>query len=170
MADLPLTYFQLDATYEGLVGDTGDTGLNPDFFKVYMDLTLSARIEGRGGDVQILLPTLTPPVTGLLVPIPAQIRNGQLMLPRQPAPSAETNDPTQELTPGVRLWAKSALLNLGTARLLYDVIPGDASIYGKTYRFDRFTFAAPTVELVAYDPANPVRVDLTTVTRVTDAP
>lgn len=146
MSDLPLTYFQLNAVMQGLVADTGDPGLSPDFFNVYMDLALNPRVEGAGVDDQLLLTALTPPVTALLIPIPASIQNGVLVLPRQSAPSDEINDPTQSTTPGVRLLAKSALLNIGEKRLLYDVQPGPASIYGKTYRFDGFTFAAPTIE------------------------
>jgi hypothetical protein len=146
MSDLPLTYFQLNATYQGIVGDTGDPGLSPDFFTVNMDLTLNGRVEGAGADEQLLLTNLTPPVTALMVPVPASIQNGVLVLPRQLAPSTEVNDPTQSAIPGLRLVAKSSLLNIGESRLLYDVQPGTATIYGKSYRFDPFTFAAPTVE------------------------
>lgn len=146
MADLPLTYFQLNANYEGLVADTGDPGLSPDFFRVYMDLTLNPRIEGHANDDTVLLSSLVPPITALMVPIPAAINNGQLVLPRQSAPSNQTDDPTQSNIPGVRLWAKSALLGIGSSRLIYDVIPGVASIYGRQYQFDPFTFAAPDIE------------------------
>lgn len=143
---LPLTYFQLNASYEGIVADTGDPGLSPEFFNVYMDLTLTPRIENRAGDDQILLSTLNPPVTALLVPIPASIQNGVLVLPRQTAPSDQTNDTTQSSIPGLRLLAKSALLNIGANRLLYDVKPGATTIYGNQYLFDSFTFAAPEVD------------------------
>lgn len=146
MTDLPLTYFNLTAIYEGLVADTGDPGLSPDFFRPYMDMTINPWIEGRKNDEQLRLTGLTPPVTALLIPIPASIQNGVLVLPRQSAPSNQVNDPTQSDTPGVRLWAKSSLLNIGSYRLLYDIIPGPCTIYGKTYRFDPFTFAAPTIE------------------------
>lgn len=145
MADLPLTWFQLNATMLGLVADTGDPGLSPDFFTVDMDLTITPHIEGSSSD-QLLLTTLTPPVTALMVPIPASIQNGVLVLPRQSAPSNQVNDPTQSAVPGLRLLAKSALLGIGAARLLYDVTPGSTTMYGNTYRFDSFTFAAPDIE------------------------
>jgi hypothetical protein len=143
---LPLPCFNLTAIYEGLVGDTGDPGLAPDFFSVNMDLTINPWIEGRKADEQLLLTSLTPPVTALLIPVPASIQNGVLVLPRQSAPSNQVNDPTQSNIPGVELWAKSALLNIGSARLLYDIIPGPCSIYGKTFQFDQFTIAAPDIE------------------------
>ncbi|OCB59681.1 hypothetical protein A5722_04715 [Mycobacterium vulneris] len=171
MADLALSYFQLDGTYRGIIPDTFDPGLGPDFFNVWCELTLSLRVEGDPKDnaLELRLLTLTPPQTVLLVPVPARIETGVLRLSRAEAPATETPTPTQraeqEAATGVRMLAKSAALGLGTKKLLCDVKFGQAKILGQQWRFTDFTFEVPTVE--TYDPENPNKVDLTTVARYT---
>ena len=97
MADLAeLSYFQLDGNYNGIIPDTFDPGLDPDFFNVWCDVTLGLRVEGgpKNGALELRLTSLTPPRTVLLVPIPARIETGVLRLPRAEAPATET--PTAE--------------------------------------------------------------------------
>ena len=170
MADLTaLSFFQLDGTYRGIIPDTFDPGLGQDYFNVWCDVTLSLRVEGGPKDtaLELRLTTATPPQTVLLVPIKARIETGILRLSRAAAPATET--PTeaeraeQEAATGVRVLAKSAVLGLGTGKLLCDVKFGPAKILGQDWRFTDFTFEVPTVEV--YDPENPVSVDLTTVAR-----
>ncbi|MBU8831491.1 hypothetical protein [Mycolicibacterium goodii] len=173
MADLPLSYFQLDGTYRGIVPDTFDPGLGPDYYNVWCDVTLTLRVEGGPKDraLELRLTGLTPPQTVLFVPVNARIETGVLRIPRQPAPPGET--PTagqyaeQEAATGVRMLAKSTALGLGTGKLLCDVKFGLAKIQGEQWRFSDFTFECPTVE--TYDPDNPVKLDLTTVPRYTPA-
>lgn len=171
MADLALSYFQLDGTYRGVIPDTFDPGLGPDFFNVWCDVTLSIRVEGTAKDnaLELRLTGAAPPQTVLLVPVLARIETGILRLSRAPAPASETPTPTeraeQEAATGVRLLAKSAALGLGTKKLLCDVKFGPANILGQQWRFTDFTFEIPTVE--TYDPENPTLVDLTTVARYT---
>lgn len=169
MADLALSYFQLDGTYRGVIPDTFDPGLGPDFFNVWCDVTLTIRVEGGAKDsaLELRLPSLTPPQTVLLVPVLARIETGTLRLPRAEAPASET--PTgperaeQEAATGVRLLAKSTALGLDAKKLLCDVKFGPARIIGQQWRFSDFTFECPTVE--TYDPENPTKIDLTTVAR-----
>lgn len=170
MADLPgLSYFQLDGTYNGIVPDTFDPGLNPDFFNVWCDVTLTLRVEGgpKNGALELRLVSMTPPRTVLLVPIKARIETGVLRLPRANAPILETpTEPEydeQVAATGVRLLAKSAVLELGAGKLLCDVKFGPAKIIGQDWRFSDFTFEVPTVEV--YDEQNPTKRDLTTVER-----
>lgn len=169
MADLALSYFQVDGTYRGIIPDTFDPGLGPDYFNVWCDVTLTIRVEGgpRDSALELRLTGSTPPQTVLLVPVAARIETGILRLPRAEAPATET--PTAEqraeqvAATGVRLLAKSAALGLGTGKLLCDVKFGPATILGKQWKFSDFTFEAPTVE--TYDPDNPTKIDLTTVAR-----
>lgn len=173
MADLvALSYFQLDGNFNGIIPDTFDPGLDPDYFNVWCDVTLSLRVAGgkQDGALELRLTSLTPPRTVLLVPIPARIETGVLRLPRAEAPASET--PTgpqraeQEAATGVRLLAMSNTLGLGVgAKLLCDVKFGPAKILGQTWRFTDFTFEVPTVEPADYDPDAPVELDLTTVAR-----
>lgn len=174
MADLALSYFQLDGTFRGVIPDTFDPGLGPDYFNVWCNVTLTIRVEGGPKDnaLELRLTGTTPPQTVLLVPVLARIETGTLRLPRAEAPATETPTPAeraeQEAATGVRLLAKSSALGLGTKKLLCDVKFGQAKILGQQWRFTDFTFEVPTVEV--YDPENPTKLDLTTVARYTPPP
>lgn len=170
MADIAgLNFFQLDAIYRGLIPDTFDPGFDPDFFNVWCEAIIRARIVGgpKNGKTELRLETLTPPQTVFLVPVRARIETGVLRLPRAAAPAGETptapEQAEQEDATGVRLLAKSTDLGLGDGRLIYDVSFGLAKISGSEYQFETRHIEAPTVE--NYDPEDPltlVSVDLTT--------
>lgn len=176
MADIVgLSYFQVDGTYRGIIPDTFDPGVEPDYFNVWCDVTLGLRVEGgpRDSALELRLTSLSPPQTVLLVPVRARIETGVLRLPRAAAPANDT--PTSEeyneqvATTGVRMLAKSDVLGLGEGKLLCDVKFGAAKIAGQTWRFRDFTFEVPAVDPGDYDTDEPVQVDLTTVTRYTPA-
>ena len=175
MTDLPgLSYFQIDQLVNGLVADTLDVGYDPDVYNVWMSLEIRPRVEAAPGLTSLRLTALTPPRTLILTITDARIETGELKLPRANAPAGDQSLPTpqqqadQQASKGLRLLAHSDQLGIGANRLLYDFVPGDCVINGRTYRLPAFTIAAPHVDPSTYDTTNPPKVNLTTAPRVVD--
>lgn len=145
MADYDaLTYFHLDALYNGITADTsglfGDAGPEPDLYNVNADVTISlAVVDANGrpvpGAPELRLTTATPPRTLLLLPILAHLESGVLRLP-----GADTG------YNGVELVARSPILGIpDPTPLLCQVTFGQTTIGGGNFQFDPVTFVVPTV-------------------------
>ena len=157
----------LVGTARGIIGDTYDPGFDPDFFKVWCDVMLQPRLIGPAENpYQIRIQNPAHPMLVALTPMAARFETGVLRAVRGPAPDNDT--PTsaeraaQNNTPGIPLLAETASLELPEGvHLVYDVVFGFFSINGARYKFDDFTFAAPTTDTT---------IDITRVERINQPP
>lgn len=157
MADLPeLSYFKLTGAGSGIAADTGDAGPYPDVIGAKCDVWLRPRLIGMSAGALSVV-TVSRKLLLFLAPIRAQLDDGVLRLSRKVGDPSESTDPHGP--DGVWMVAQTAALNLPeSARLVIDVEFGSMQIAGSTFRFDAFTFAAPTTPGAVVDLATVERI------------
>lgn len=166
MADFDfLTTFFLDGAARAAVGDSYDPGFDMDAFKPWCDVVITPLLIGQNSE-EIRITQQDPKLLLLFIPIQARLETGVLKIVREPAAAHEI--PTageyeeQEESIGVPLIAETPALELPDGvHLAYHVAFGEMKIRGGRFRYDNFTFMAPTTA---------TRVDIATVERVDTAP
>ena len=160
-----LTTFFLDGAARAAVGDSYDPGFDMDAFKPWCDVVITPLLLGQNSE-EIRITQQDPKLLLLFIPIQARLETGVLKIVREPAAAHEIPDAgeyeEQEESIGVPLIAETPELELPEGvHLAYHVAFGEMKIRGGRFRYDNFTFMAPTTA---------TRVDIATVERIDTAP